>query len=538
MAEATSTQQDIQDRVDPAAPAPALLGRTAPPPSGLPRLAAAHLGGIPAGGISIFVIRHRYLPVSPPAGFAGDGSGWEKSPPHPEFFCAARPPLGTAAHRMVSKRGDKYVLQQRKQQLLLPVAHHHRGADLLLLRQRKRPGRRQLRLWLRLRQRQLRQRLLLSPVGKWDGASIFSASGWDSPYPSRGSARRSTSWRMSSTVRGAIPLRTVDHGPAQVPGDLAGALPAAADRPRPARGCPRGAGGLLPAAEHLLRHLRGQVQIEHQIRLRQAHAGDIPDQTASPGTPAAHPPAAWRPGGRRWRWCTGWPPRCRPPHRTGPSPPCRRQTGPRRTAPRRRRRSRPRGGCPGPRGDRGWQAAEGLPYRGKSISRYAMSPLGQGLAQQLCLGGLAGTVGALQIRSVFHSVFLLLPTWTRNSGSFIMRPMRFGSLTQAVEPLQPIRTSISGPAPPRRRTRPGCRPGRTSGGRRWRGRSPPSTAPAWGPPGRRTPRPRRCGPDVLHHRAVLFEIAVMGAGDPQPGMGRPSAFAAASSATPGLAPSR
>ena len=81
-----------------------------------------------------------------------NGLRMRRKMPRPEFFCAARPHLGGAAHRMVSKRGDKYVLQQRKQQLLLPVAHHHRGPDLLLLRQRECPRRQQLRLWMRLRQ--------------------------------------------------------------------------------------------------------------------------------------------------------------------------------------------------------------------------------------------------------------------------------------------------------------------------------------------------------------------------------------------------
>ena len=54
----------------------------------------------------------------------------------------------------------------------------------------------------------------------------------------------------------------------------------------------------------------------------------------------------------------------------------------------------------------------------------------QMLTQQPGLGGFAGTVGPFEYDQT--SVHFRFPfscrTWTRNSGSFIIRPMRFGSL--------------------------------------------------------------------------------------------------------------
>ena len=54
----------------------------------------------------------------------------------------------------------------------------------------------------------------------------------------------------------------------------------------------------------------------------------------------------------------------------------------------------------------------------------------QMFAQQPGLGGLAGTVGPFEYDQ--PSAHFRFPfscrTWTRNSGSFIIRPMRFGSL--------------------------------------------------------------------------------------------------------------
>ena len=54
----------------------------------------------------------------------------------------------------------------------------------------------------------------------------------------------------------------------------------------------------------------------------------------------------------------------------------------------------------------------------------------QMLAQQPGLGGFAGTVGPFEYDQ--PSAHFRFPfscrTWTRNSGSFIIRPMRFGSL--------------------------------------------------------------------------------------------------------------
>ena len=77
--------QDIQDRVDPAALAPPLrlLGRIALAPPRMARLAAAHLGRVPAGGIAVFVIRHRNLHFLAPAARRRKrpGMGKKSSPP-------------------------------------------------------------------------------------------------------------------------------------------------------------------------------------------------------------------------------------------------------------------------------------------------------------------------------------------------------------------------------------------------------------------------------------------------------------------------
>ena len=78
--------QDIQDRVDPAALAPPplrLLGRIALAPPRMARLAAAHLGRVPAGGIAVFVIRHRNLHFLAPAvrRRKRPGMGKKSSPP-------------------------------------------------------------------------------------------------------------------------------------------------------------------------------------------------------------------------------------------------------------------------------------------------------------------------------------------------------------------------------------------------------------------------------------------------------------------------
>ena len=57
------------------------------------------------------------------------------------------------------------------------------------------------------------------------------------------------------------------------------------------------------------------------------------------------------------------------------------------------------------------------------------APLGQGLAQELCLGGLAGAVRALEYNQFSaHLCLFSCLTWIKNSGSFIIRPMRRGSL--------------------------------------------------------------------------------------------------------------
>ena len=67
---------------------------------------------------------------------------------------------------------------------------------------------------------------------------------------------------------------------------------------------------------------------------------------------------------------------------------------------------------------------------GKGQLPYRPAPLLQGLHQELGLGGLAGAVSALKNNELsLHFRFPLSPvTWTRNRGSFIMRPMRLGSL--------------------------------------------------------------------------------------------------------------
>ena len=53
----------------------------------------------------------------------------------------------------------------------------------------------------------------------------------------------------------------------------------------------------------------------------------------------------------------------------------------------------------------------------------------QMLAQQSGLGCLAGTVGSFEYNQLStHFRFFSCLTWTRNNGSFIMRPSRFGSL--------------------------------------------------------------------------------------------------------------
>ena len=63
----------------------------------------------------------------------------------------------------------------------------------------------------------------------------------------------------------------MDHGPAAVLHDFTGGLPAAFQISLVLLvNVSMGAGGGLPAAHHLLRDLRGHIQIEHQVRLRQA----------------------------------------------------------------------------------------------------------------------------------------------------------------------------------------------------------------------------------------------------------------------------
>ena len=72
---------------------------------------------------------------------------------------------------------------------------------------------------------------------------------------------------------------------------------------------------------------------------------------------------------------------------------------------------------------------KGVAIPGKVDLPICDAPLGQGLAQELCLGGLARSVRALEYDqfSVHLRLFSCL-TWIRNSGSFIIRPMRRGSL--------------------------------------------------------------------------------------------------------------
>ena len=232
---------------------------------------------------------------------------------------------------------------------------------------------------------------------------------------------------------GARPRRRSRSRTSPGPGRSAGRSPGSGgDSPRPARGYPRGVPVACSRWRSIFsdtsvgrsrystrsgsgRPMRSILQIEQPVQelpplpLRQL--GGLVDGVGG-GVPVGHHDAAR-------------------PHRTGPSPPCRRRTGPRRTAPTRRRRSRPRDGCPGPRRDTGLAgSAKGLPYRGKSISRYAMPPRGQASRTAALPGWPCRSRRCPRIRSVFHSSALSSPacTWTRNSGSFIMRPMRRGSL--------------------------------------------------------------------------------------------------------------
>ncbi len=191
-----------------------------------------------------------------------------------------------------------------------------------------------------------------------------------------------------------------------------------------------GAGGGLPPAHHLLRDLRGHVQVNHQVRLRQLQQPvfrvEEPVQKGLPlslrqlgrlvdgvggGVAVRHHQTA-----RFIKWTPVLLVRSVAVH--GKHQGCRIGVH-----------------IAGMAAQMAVQILLDHSGRGLSVPGKVDVLIGnilpfQMLAQQPGLGGLAGTVGPLEYDQ--PSAHFRFPfscrTWTRNSGSFIIRPMRFGSL--------------------------------------------------------------------------------------------------------------